>query len=209
LRDQKFNGFEAAEKLGFHAAASTFAELMRLSKDRNDDLGDFDRPLIAAASIAGKYPQFRPEFAELLRQRLAAEQPSTRGSPTLQAIWRADLRELTPELERLAAAALPPPNPNDVRPSAAHKARAIRTAWQETDALTKTKIDVVLTGYIGDANAIPEVIRQEFKALSEADKLSVRNFVTWMRSVDVGWSRHYLELTFIPHTPLPDIPFER
>jgi len=35
LRDQKFNGFEAAEKLGFHAAASAFAELMRLSKDRN------------------------------------------------------------------------------------------------------------------------------------------------------------------------------
>ena len=159
--------------------------------------------------MAGKYPQFRPELAELLRPRLAAEQPSTRGSPTLQAIWRADSRELTPELERLAAAALPPPNPNDVRPSAAHKARAIRTAWQETDALTKTKIDVVLTGYIGDANAIPEVIRQEFKALSEADKLSVRNFVTWMRSVDVGWSRHYLELTFTPHTLLPDIPFER
>lgn len=81
--------------------------------------------------------------------------------------------------------------------------------WKEPDEITKTKLDILLTGHIGQASSIPEVLRTEFAALSKEDQLKVRNFVTWMRTVDVPWSRRYIENVFTPHTPRPDIAFER
>jgi len=85
----------------------------------------------------------------------------------------------------------------------------ILMAWREHDPLTKTKLDIMLSGYIGGGKSIPAVLRAEFEALSKQDQLTVRNFVNWTRTVDVPWSRRYIENIFTPHTPRPDILIER
>jgi len=54
-----------------------------------------------------------------------------------------------------------------------------------------------------------EVLRKEFAELSAADQLAFRQFITWLRTVDVSFSRRYLENTFTPHTPRPDVLLER
>lgn len=82
-------------------------------------------------------------------------------------------------------------------------------AWRETDPLTKTKLDIMLTGTIGGGDPIPEVLRNEFEALSSEDKATIRNFVSWMRTISVPWMRKYMENVFTPHTPRPDNPLER
>ncbi len=81
--------------------------------------------------------------------------------------------------------------------------------WRETDPLTKTKLDALLTGTIAGGSYIPEVLRKEFAELPAADQLAFRQFITWMRTVDIGFSRYYLENAFTPHTPRPDVLLER
>jgi hypothetical protein len=209
LRGLEFSGLEAAEKLGAHDAVRTFPELFALAK-QNLDMEGFNRPLIAAAAIAGRHQEFQPQLAEYLKERLAHhDEQTSRGSPVLEAVWRADLRSLAPQLAQIAALPPPPPNPKDVRPSAVRKAYVILIAWRETDKLTKTKLDALLTGYLGGASYIPEVLHKEFAGLSPENQFKFREFITWMRTVDVGFSRFYLEKVFTPHTPRPDILFER
>jgi hypothetical protein len=211
LRDLQFNAFSAAGKLGFHDAAKAFPELFQLAKQPNVDMPpDFNRPLMASASIAARHPEFQPELAKYLGERLASPAEQTaRGTPLIEAIWRADLRELRPQLEQVAAMPPPAPNPNDSRLSTIEKASLVLMAWRETDALTKAKLDAMLTGRIGGASTIPEVLRREFAALSPQEQSTFRQFISWMRTVDVGWSRAYLENTFTPHTPRPNIQFEQ
>jgi hypothetical protein len=210
LRDIVFNGMGSIEKLGFHDAVVAFPELFKLAKQT--DIGRFtddNRPLIAAASIAGRHPELRPQLAEYLRERLSAEGGAARGTTLLEAVWRADLRELTPALEKLAALPRPTPNPNDVRESSTEKASLILEAWRETDPLTKAKIDVLLSSVLGGGNSIPEVLRAEFEALSAEDKFTFRQFINWMRIAGASVQLRYLENTFAPHTPRPDIEYER
>lgn len=209
LSDMRFSGFEAAEKLGAHDAVRAFQELFDLAKKRVDDLGDYNRPLIAAASIGARHPNIRGKFAGYLKERLSYyDEQISRGSPLLEAVWRADLRSLAPQLEQIAA--LPPPalNPSDSRPSAVRKAVVILMAWHETDSLTKAKLDALLNLYIGGASYIPEVLRTEFAALSPQDQIKFRQFIAKLRTMDLGWSLRYLEDVFTPHTPRPDIPYE-
>jgi hypothetical protein len=66
-----------------------------------------------------------------------------------------------------------------------------------------------LSSIIGGGNAIPEVLRAEFEALSAEDKFTLRQFINWMRTAGVSVHLRYLENTFAPHTPRPDIEFER
>jgi hypothetical protein len=210
LSDARFAGFTAAEKLGMHDCTRAFPELFELAKKKADDLGDYNRPLIGAASIAARHENSRAKLVAYLEERLSYyDEQTSRGSPLLEAIWRADARSLAPKLEQIAELSTPDPNPNDCRPSAVSKARSILLTWRETDALTKTKLDVLLTGYIGGASYVPEVLRKEFAKLPSGDQLKVRQFITWMRTVDVGFSRYYLENAFTPHTPRPNIEFER
>jgi hypothetical protein len=210
LRDIVFDGMEAMEKLGFHEAVAAFPELFELAKQNNiGRFADDNRPLIAAASIAGRHAELRPHLAELLRERLSAEGGAYRGTALLEAVWRADLRELTPTLEKLAALPRPTPNPNDVRESSIEKASLILDAWRETDPLTKAKIDVLLSSVIGGGNSIPEVLKAEFAALSAEDKFTFRQFINWMRIAGASVQLRYLENTFAPHTPRPDIEYER
>lgn len=210
LGDIIFNGMEAVAKLGFHDAVVAFPELFELAKrsDIERFAGD-NRPLIAVASIAGRHPELRPQLAEFLREKLSAEGGTARGTALLEAVWRADLRELTPALEKLAALPRPTPNPNDVRESSTEKASLILDAWRETDPLTGAKIDVLLSSVIGGGNSIPEILRAEFEALSAEDKFIFRQFINWLRIAGASVQLRYLENKFAPHTPRPDIEFER
>jgi hypothetical protein len=193
ISDIKSAGPEAAEKLGMHDASQAFDELLGLGKDKVI-------PLMPAAKIAGRHPDLRRRLLEYLKADLS-----------LEAIWRADMRELERELEQLAGSDSAYELFYKYTPEQekAHHAAVLLATWREPDKLTKTKLDIMLTGAIGRAADIPEVLRKEFSELSESDKLKVRNFVTWMRTVDVPWSRRYIENTFTPHTPRPDILFER
>jgi hypothetical protein len=193
LNDLWFAGSSAATKLGMHDAVEAFGELLRLGKEKTISL-------VPAASIAGRHRELRPQLVEYLKDNLSLEE-----------VWRGDLRELLPQVQQLASSA-PPPNlyyrftPEQ---EAAQKAAVLLATWKEPDKLTKTKLDILLIGHIGGAWSIPEVLRAEFADLSKEDQLKVRNFVTWMRTVDVPWSRRYIENAFTPHTPRPDIAFER
>jgi hypothetical protein len=194
ITDMKSSGPEAAEKLGMHDASQAFDELLRLGTDKVI-------PLMPAAKIAGRHPDLRRRLVEYLK-----------ADPSLEAIWRADMRELEDEVQKVAGysdSAYELFYKFTPEQEKAHQAAVLLATWREPDKLTKTKLDIMLTGAIGRAADIPEVLRKEFSELSEADQLKVRNFVTWMRTVDVPWSRRYIENTFTPHTPRPDILFER
>jgi hypothetical protein len=193
ITDMKSSGPAAAEKLGMHDASQAFDELLRLGKDKVI-------PLMPAAKIAGRRPDLRRQLMDYVKPDL-----------DLETIWRADMRELEGELETLAGSDSAyelfyryTPEQEKV-----HRAAVLLATWRESDKVTKTKLDIMLTGAIGRATDIPDVLRKEFSELSAAEQLKVRNFVTWMRTVDVPWSRRYIENTLTPHTPRPDILFER
>lgn len=182
------NAQAAAAKLGLRDVVSAFPDVLRLS------------PQEAALTVA-RHPELKPKFLDYLQPFMSGRSPGWAVAP----IWRADLREFTPWLEKLAKGELP----GGEGPTAQHEAEAVLMAWRETDPLTKTKLDIMLTGKIGHGDPIPEVLRNEFEALSSEDKAAIRNFVSWMRTIKVPWMRKYLENVFTPHTPRPDNPLER
>ena len=217
--DLRITAMTAAEKLGSHDAVDAFPELLSLGKESvlakfpwNDPPNfRWNGPLIGAASLAGGHPELRSSLIEFLKSELSAfADKSELPSYLLEATWRADLRYLTPSLEQLAGTSPPPGKDTaDQSGNRFHEARVILMAWREHDPLTKTKLDIMLSGYIGGGKSIPAVLRAEFEALSKQDQLTVRNFVNWTRTVDVPWSRRYIENIFTPHTPRPDILIER
>lgn len=193
LNDLWFTGSSAATKLGMHDATQYFDELMRLGRNKTISL-------VPAATISGRHPELRKRLVEYVKADFS-----------LEAVWRADIRELEDEVKQLAGSDSAYDlfykfTPEQER---AHQAAVLLATWREPDKLTKTKLDILLTGSIGRAVDIPEVLRKEFAELPKSDQLRVRNFVTWMRTVDVPWSRRYIENFFTPHTPRPDILFER
>jgi hypothetical protein len=194
LRQQKSeldsNAKSAAAKLGLRDVVSAFTDVLRLSPQE-------------AALIVARHPELKPKFLEYLQPLISGESPGWAIDP----IWRADLREFAPLLEKLANADLAAGEKEEF--SYRQQARAVLLAWRETDALTKTKLDIMLTGKIGSGDPIPEILRNEFEALSSEDKAAIRNFVNWMRTVRVPWMRKYMENVFTPHTPRPDNPMER
>ena len=201
LRYLQFTGTRAIEKLGFHDAVSAYPELLRLAREAK--LGSTpgtNQPLIAAASIAANHPELQPMLAEYLKARLG-DAADKLGLAVLEAIWRADLRQFTPELEQLAS--MPPPAVPGPFGSAMHHATLILRTWRQPDPLTRTKLHGLLSGYLGRSNSVPTILRTEFNALPAGEQLAFRQFVSWMRSVEVPWLRTYLENTFTPHTPRP------
>lgn len=211
----------AGEMLGLRDVVSAFAELLDRAQcpgPKGEGYEFFTSGyLTGAAAIIGKHPQMRGPLLDYVRKQLAnIRESQVTPEQLFDVIWRADLRELAPEMQKLATKS---PDENEDPSSSMspappgngkfHAARVILLAWHETDRVTETKLDAMLNGYVGRSNAIPEVLRSEFDALSPADQLTFRNFVTWMRSVDVPWSRRVLEDVFTPHTPRPDVPYER
>lgn len=209
--DLQLVGTEAAEKLGLRDAVDAFQELLRAAGEPEHFNSLFNEPLIAAALMAGRHPELRPRLIEFMRPQLSkAETGSSIPHSIFEAIWVADLRQVTPELSTLAKfAAAPNKDGNEDKQGGFDSARAILMAWRETDPLTKTKLDILLIGQVGHAITIPEALRAEFETLTKEDQMTVRNFVSWMRTVEVPWSRRYIENAFTPHTPRPDISFER
>jgi hypothetical protein len=208
LSESESNAFQAVYRLGFHDATKAFDELFALAKKPAEQRAQQDAFLIAAASIAGRHPDLRSPLAEYLTERLTTEQDIVRLSPLFQAVWRADVRELTPSLEKVAAGPPPASDPRETE-EIAREASQILTAWRETDPLTKTKIDALLTILLGEGAANPEVLRAEFEALSGENKFQLRQFITWLRTADPTVQLHYLESTFTPQMPRPDIPYEQ
>jgi hypothetical protein len=211
----------AGEMLGLRDAVSAFAELLdRAQRPRPKGEG-YGFPssgyLSGAAAIVGKHPGMRAPLLQCVRKQLAnIRQSQVTPEQLFDVIWRADLCELTPELRKLATTSPDENEDPSISMSPAptgngkfHAARVILLAWRESDRLTKTKLDAMLNGYVGRSNAIPEVLRSEFDALPPAEQLTFRNFVTWIRSVEVPWSRRVLEDVFTPHTPRPDLSLER
>lgn len=208
-RHLQFDGSTAAELLGVHDCVKAFPELLEAAKKRPpvEIAGSLENEaLLGAAALAGKHPELRPALVEFLRPQLSTLGASSKVPASLfAAIWRGDLRELTPELDKLANSTA-----GGSSKSPDHTARVILLAWRETDPLTKTKLDALLHGYwyVGHASWIPEVLRAEFQALSATDQLTFRTFVSWLRTVDAPWSRRQLENVFTPHTPRPNIAIE-
>lgn len=184
------NALSAAAKLGLRDVVSAFPDVLRLSPRE-------------AALIVARHPELKPKLLEYLQPLISGESPRF----AIDIVWRADLREFTPWLEKLANAELSAGEKQEF--SSRQDARAVLLAWRETDPLTKTKLDIMLTGKIGSGDPIPEILRTEFEGLSAEDKAAVRNFVSWMRTINVPWMRKYIENVFTPHTPRPDNPMER
>jgi hypothetical protein len=208
LERAESNAFQAVYRLGFHDATKAFDELFALAKKPAEKHAQQEAFLIAAASIAGRHPDLRPPLVKYLTERLSTEQDFGRLRALFQVAWRADAREVTPNLEKVAAAPPPDSDPR-ITEETAREASQILTAWRETDPLTKTKIDGMLTIILGEGGAIPEVLRAEFEALSAENKFRLREFITWLRSVDPVVQQYPLESTFTPQMPRPDIEYER
>ncbi len=209
IRELRSNADSAAEKLGVHDAVSSLPELLKLASQTPEEPFSRNTALIGAAAVVGRHPTLRSGLVDQLKAKLEA----MNGNETLDfviinCVWRADLRELTPQLERLFSVP-PPPDAKNPTWRVAHAAGSVLMTWRETDPLTKTKLDALLTGTIAGGSYIPEVLRKEFAELPAADQLAFRQFITWMRTVDIGFSRYYLENTFTPHTPRPDVLLER
>jgi hypothetical protein len=204
----------AGEMLGFRDQASVFSALMeRAKRPKHEDDGFIDSySLTGAAALAGKYPKLRPPLISYLRTQLVDIRKSqVNAQQFFDCIWRADVRDLTPDLEKVATSS---PEENEdgamyTRPAPPegngkfHAARAILIAWRETDPLTKIKLDALINGYISRGGPISDLLRTEFGTLSADEQLAFRNFITWMRTVDVSLSLECLEDVFTPHTPRP------
>jgi hypothetical protein len=209
------NQDHAGEALGFRDNVSAFSELLeRAKRPIRNECSSFsaNNCLTGAAALAGKHPKLRAKLADYLRPQLTNIRGSkVSASQLFDVVWRADLRELAPALEKVATSSPDDNEDPSVSTSPAptggngkfHGARVILMAWRETDPLTKTKLDAMINGYVGGSNSIPEVLRAEFDTLSSNDQLAFRTFITWLRSVEVPWSRKLLEDIFTSHTPRP------
>jgi len=83
-------------------------------------------------------------------------------------IWRADLREFTSWLEGVSERRTACRAERDTKRH--QDAKSVLLAWRETDALNKTKLDIMLTGKLG---RLPNsrVLRSESKHFSSEEKL--------------------------------------
>ncbi len=187
--------YDAATKLALRDVVESFPELMQSW-------------ITAAALLAERHPELRSKLLEHLQPQIAAIKHNEHvDAEFFTVIWNADLRQLDPLLESLASA--PPSADENHADDPQRNANVIRLAWHEPDALTRTKLNIIATGYVARGDNVPERVQREFAALSENEQLNVCEFVDWLRSVEVPWSRRYIENLFTPHTPRPDIAFER
>lgn len=143
---------EACLALARRGRTETFeriAEQLQTTQDK----GNYDRVLESLAYLAQRDPaRFRPRLVEIIRPHLSHTNKSV---PSLiWIIWSADLRELEPELRRLATN--DPTAFEDYKAHASggaasavtgrfHLARKILQLWSETDALTRAKLLVTFT----------------------------------------------------------------
>jgi len=154
----------------------------------------YDQVLGALTQIAQRDPQrFNQKLLSLLRPHL--ERTNRMISGILWAIWAADLRELKPDLERIATS-----SPEDYEDPHAHSfgggvtpiegrlhlARQIVAVWNEEDPATRTKLLLAMGFESLGPGAAPERLAQWDRQLSDAAKSlsaeqakDVDDFIKW------------------------------
>jgi hypothetical protein len=194
----------AAHALATRKRAEAFPIIMQLLEGGGKEMRYSKEELLDAASLlSSAKPEFEQELTEYLTTQLNELATSLHFSSELfDSVWRANLRTLTPLLEKMATAS--PEEIEDEQGSAKiypprpvvgrfHGARRILIAWKEPDALTKLKLDAIIEASSFQLAGPAEFLRQEFDALPADQKQKFMAFVGWLethRPEDSSW---YLE----------------
>jgi hypothetical protein len=148
------------------------------------DKGNYERVLEALTHLAQRDPgRFNPRLVEIIRPHLLHTNESVPG--LIWMIWSADLRDLKPELQRLATSDPSAFEDNKAHASGGaasavtgrfHLARKVLHLCSETDALTRAKLLVSFTATEAEEffrNPHPErVARMKADMNRTADELS-------------------------------------
>jgi hypothetical protein len=194
----------AAHALATRKRAEAFPIIMQLLAGGGKEMRSFKEELLDAASLlSSAKPEFEEKLMEYLTTQLTELAKSPHSSSELfDSVWRANLRGLSPLLEKMATASpeeiedeqgsakIDPPRPVVGR---FHGARRILIAWREPDALTKLKLDAIIEASSFHLSGPAEFLRQEFDALPADQQQNFKAFVGWLemhRPEDSSW---YLE----------------
>jgi hypothetical protein len=181
----------AAHALATRKRAEAFPIIMQLLKGGGNEMRYSKEELLDAASLlSSAKPEFEQKLTEYLSTQLNELAKSPHSSSELfESVWRANLRALTPLLEKMATASpeeiedeqgsakIDPPRPVVGR---FHGARRILIAWRESDALTKLKIDAIIEASSFHLGGPAEFLRQEFKAVPADEQQKFIAFVGWL-----------------------------
>jgi hypothetical protein len=194
----------AAHALATRKRAEAFPIIMQLLAGGGKEMRYSKEELLDAASLlSSAKPEFEQKLMEYLTTQLTELAKSPHSSSELfDSVWRANLRALSPLLEKMATASpeeiedeqgsakIDPPRPVVGR---FHGARRILIAWREPDALTKLKLDAIIEASSFHLSGPAEFLRQEFDALPADQQQNFKAFVGWLemhRPEDSSW---YLE----------------
>jgi hypothetical protein len=162
----------AARALAWRDRADVFPTLIGLLNGKGSS-NTREGIIHAAALIGSKHPKFRPTMVEWLRNH-----------PHLDVIWRGNFRELAPMLEKMSASSpdeieldMPETMANTGTSKRSHRARAILVDWNETEPLTKLKLDAILDGSRCCFFRLPDFMFAEYKAFTPDQQKLFREFV--------------------------------
>jgi hypothetical protein len=202
----------AAHALATRKRAEVFPIIMQLLEGGAKEMRSSKAELLDAASLLSSY---KPEFEQQLTEYLTAQLNDLRKSPhssseLFDSVWRANLRSLTPVLQKTATTSpdeiedeqgtskIDPPPPVVGR---FHGARRILIAWREPDALTKLKLDAIIEASSFHLGGPAQFLHQEFDALPVGQQQSFKAFVGWLethRPEDTSWYLEPLKEVFGP-----------
>lgn len=203
----------AAEALARRKRPDAFPVTMQLLSAGNDDRRYAKNDLLEAATLlASTKPEYRQMLIEYLTMQLneLAKSPHF-ASVLFDSVWRGNFREMTPLMEKMAAASpdevedvhgpswIEPPPPIVGR---FHGARRVLIAWRESDVLTKLKLDSIIVASTAFSGGPAEFMRLEFAALSEDQRRTFREFVQWLdkyrpKEAETSWSTGSLATAFV------------
>lgn len=203
-KSESVSGTEkAVQALAQRDRIEIFPEIMTaLRVMHGSDEDDFLR---AAALLASRHAELRPDIVAYLRAQLSDLAGSDHyGSTLVDTAWRFDFRELKPLLEELATA-----NADEIEESYAtlsptrrrfHVARKILLTWNEPDPLTKLKLDAIYEASSATLFQPAELLRRGFEALPAGDQQTFQDFVQWMKAqrLPYNWSPERAEWAISP-----------
>jgi hypothetical protein len=199
----------AAHALATRKRKEAFPIIMQLLQGRPNETYAKDELLDAASLLSPASPDFEQKLMEYLTTQFNELTKSPHSSSELfDSVWRANLRGLTPLLEKMATAS--PEEIEDERGSTRaepprpvvgrfHGPRRILVAWGESDALTKLKLDAIIEASSFHLGGPAAFLRQEFKALPADQQQKFIAFVGWMetqRPEDSSWYLKSLKEVF-------------
>ncbi len=137
------------------------------------------------------------QYYRLMRDELAAQLLESKAdSEGIWALWQLDLRELKPDLEKLATGS---PDDVDGDSGRGHLARKIASLWNETDPLTRARMLVAFavgaaTIFAEEYNGALERLDGQLAALrpelTPTQLAAVLEYLTWCEAADAkrGWN---------------------